>query len=467
MKKEVLSIRNFNLKYSNAVTLKDISLSLMEGESTALLGLASSGKDAFFQVVAGNEWSDYGSVHVDSMKINTASELSRYIHLINELNYSISDWTVAEYIGLVCGSFFPVFHRKRFLSDEIQTLFFELDLDMDVNRRISDLSEIEKRIIDLVKAYRKNTKILAIEDEFNGVSTDEIKLFKNIMDRLISGRMTVLIKAHSESVSSILADNFIIFKNGNIIKKCRKDFIKDDKHLEKFLLGESGLSVGRLAGKNVLSESGKSTVYRAENIAAGSRTVYDFSFSSSEVVSILALDIMKKEKVFNILAGRDIDRNTDIYIDQKKCSFTSLADFVEKRIVSSVNLGTDSEFLDKMSVGENILMPSLQKFSSFRYMFHGKKMTEMLEKQLFKDFEISSSADYDETNRRIHIMLERWYVFKPRVIVLLEPFLHCDVYGSSIIKTYIRKFTDLGTAVIIVKAREKDIVDISDRIIKI
>ena len=63
--------------------------------------------------------------------------------------------------------------------------------------------------------------------------------------------------------------------------------------------------------------------------------------------------------------------------------------------------------------------------------------------------------------------MERWYVLKPKVLILLEPFLHCDVYGTSIIKSYIKKFTDMGTAVIIIKAREKNIADISNRIIKL
>ena len=468
MKKEVLSIRNFYLKYSNAVYLKDISLSLMEGEITALVGLAGSGKDAFLQVLKGNEWSGQGTVHIDNNIINNSEELSRYVHYITELNYSISDWTIAEYIGLVTDNLFPLVQRKKILNDDIQDLFFELDLEIDVARKISDLSEIEKRIIDIVKACRKRSRILVIEDEFDGASTEDIYLFKKIMDRIIPGRMTVVVKTHSENISNILADNLLIFKNGYIAKKCRKDFIKDEKHLELFLLGESFIS------ENITEKRGRSsgdsenrTVYSVNNIITGSSESCNFSFKSGEVVSILALDIRKKEKIFNILSGREIDKKSDIYINNSKTNLSSISDFVKMRIVSSVNLGTESEFLDKMSVGENIIMPSLKKLSSFRYIFYGRKMTEMLERQIRKNSIFKDALKEDETNRRIQIMLERWFVLKPSVLVLLEPFLHCDVYGTSIIKSYIRKFTELGTVVVIVKAREKDIVDISDRIIKI
>ncbi len=469
MKKEILSVRNFNLKYSNAVNLKDISLSLMEGESTALLGLASSGKDAFLQVLTGNEWSDIGTLQIDNKKINTSEELREYVHRITEINYSISDWTIAEYIGLVSEGLFPLFNRKKSFTEEIQLLFLELGLEIDVTRKISELSELEKRVVDLVKAYRKKSRILVIEDEFDGAAADEIAVFKKIMDRLISGRMTAVIKTHSDSISSILADNFIIFKNGSVIKKCRKEYIKDDRHLEYFLLGQSGISdkkIEKHSSHSSIPESG--TAYSVNNIITEDRDKLDFSFNCGEIVSILVMNIRKKEKIFNIISGREIDKNTEIFLEQKNLTFNSISDFVKNRVVSSVNLGSNSEFLDKMSVGENIIIPSLQKLSSLRYIFYGKKMTEILENQLI----MNNSGFYknfkgDETNLRILIQLERWYVLKPKVLVFLEPFLQCDVYGASIIKSYIRKFTDIGTAVIIVKAREKDIVDISNRIIKI
>ena len=100
-------------------------------------------------------------------------------------------------------------------------------------------------------------------------------------------------------------------------------------------------------------------------------------------------------------------------------------------------------------------------------MLYGRRMAEMLEGQVKLENEYGEILKDDETNLRIQVMMERWFIFKPKVIVLLEPFLHCDVYGVSIIKSYIKKFSDIGTAVIIVKAREKDIMDISEKIIKI
>ena len=468
MKREILCIRNVNFKYSNAVHLKDISLNLMEGESTAFLGLASSGKDALLQVLVGNEWSGLGTIIIDNIKIHNSEELSHHVHRIIDLNYSISNWTVAEYIGLVEGGFFPLFLNKKKLIEDIQQLFFDLDLDIDVTKKISELSELDRKIVDLAKACRKKTKILIIEDEFDGTAVEEIIMFKRIMNRIINGKMTVIVNTHSDSVNNILADNFIIFKNGYIIKKCRKDYIKDNSHLEYLLLGYSGIS-----GKdfNINSRSGSlnnKAVYSLSNITAKNTEKLQFSFNSGETAAILTLNRKLKERIFNLLSGREIDKNIDIVLNKKPCNFNSISDFVGSRIVSGVTPGSNREFLDKMTIGENIIIPSLQKLSLFRYIFNGSKITRILEKQLKENCSgFRVNIEEDETNHRILIIMERWFVLKPKVLVLLEPFLHCDVYGASIIKSYIKKFTDMGTAVIIVKAREKDIADITSKFIKL
>ncbi len=70
-------------------------------------------------------------------------------------------------------------------------------------------------------------------------------------------------------------------------------------------------------------------------------------------------------------------------------------------------------------------------------------------------------------NELIQLTLERWRIFNPNVLVLLEPFALCDVKDVSVVKSYIKKFSQNGTTVIIVNTREEYVEDISDRIINI
>jgi len=71
------------------------------------------------------------------------------------------------------------------------------------------------------------------------------------------------------------------------------------------------------------------------------------------------------------------------------------------------------------------------------------------------------------SNDYIALTLERWYIYKPKVLILLEPFANCDIYEVSLVKAYMKRFLEIGTSVIVVKSRNEYVTDISDRIIEI
>ncbi|RHV90087.1 hypothetical protein DXA96_07725 [Lachnospiraceae bacterium OF09-33XD] len=127
--------------------------------------------------------------------------------------------------------------------------------------------------------------------------------------------------------------------------------------------------------------------------------------------------------------------------------------------------GSDYEIFEKMTVGDNLLLPSLRKIPNLDYLTSGSRITQVLsdeiESESLRSKDIVKELDF---NHHISIALDRWYVFHPNVIVLYEPFTSCDAYGVSIIMSYIKKFTNRGTAVIVVKSNLEYMEEVSDRI---
>ena len=194
----------------------------------------------------------------------------------------------------------------------------------------------------------------------------------------------------------------------------------------------------------------------------------DFYFFMGEIVTFLALDMREKERIFMVLSGRRNEEGTSYIMDSKKYGGTNTDIFAGKKIVSIKCLGSQEEIFTEMSVGENLLLPSLQKISSLEYIISSNKMSRMLTEDMKTgEAEQSEIAGNLEMNELISLTLERWYIYHPRVLVLFEPFVECDMYGVSIVKSYIKKFANRGTSVIIVKSREEYVEDISDRMIRL
>jgi len=469
MKKEMLRIHDLNMEYTTTNKLVDISMCLMAGESIGFLGLVNSGKNILIDILCGNQSTCQASFYLDGKRMINMVDLQRSVYRIIESNYLIDNWTVAEYICIVSDHSLLGILRRKMLVNKAESLIKKLELDIDANKKLKNLSELEKRLVDLVKAYSREAKILIIEDEFEGCSTQEINRFKKVLDRVIKDKMVAIINSHSDNVLQIMSDKYIIFKKGYIAKKCNKDYIRNNSHLEKFLLGTTTTSKKKnLDSYKNEQSSTREIMYSIKNMVLKEKEEIHFDFYKGEVVTILVLDIKEKKQIFDLLSGRYIEKCMEIYLEQRFCDFEDSTDFVRSKIVSVADMGGKDELLLRMSTGDNLLIPSLDKIPSLQYVFSEHKMVKMLNREVKDNIVETGDAIWQmSTNDYIVLLLERWYIYKPKVLILFEPFVHCDFYSVSLVKSYIKKFTGLGTTVIIVKSREEYIEDISDRIISI
>lgn len=282
MKKEILRISSLDYTYAAGRKLENISMCILEGESVGFLGLTYSGKDLLVRLLCGEAEADIRglNIYVDGARMSDQEELARNVYRIAASNYKIDDWTVAEYIGLVGSGWFQMLWNRRRLEEETDAYFKELGIPFDVSRKLKELTELEKRIADMVKARRHGARIVIVEDEFEGMRPESIGEFACIMKKLARESMAVIVNSHSDMVLSMLSDKYIIMKKGRIVKKCRTDYIQDGRHLEKFLLGSTIKSKKQNMDSYTLEQSEeKKTVYRVRGLRLKDGRKGDFNFS--------------------------------------------------------------------------------------------------------------------------------------------------------------------------------------------
>ncbi|MCL2865437.1 MAG: ATP-binding cassette domain-containing protein [Lachnospiraceae bacterium] len=467
MKKEVLRIQQLNYLENDTQKLVDINLYLLAGECTGFLGLIDSGKSLLTEIISGNRLANTGSIFFDGEMIADKKLYAEKVYHINPYSYFVEDWSVAEYIGLENQKFNFWVIQEKVLVNQAKLYMDELGLHIPVTKRIKELTELEKRMMNLVKAYSKHARVLIIEDEFEGCSVEEVKNYKEILNRAIGKRnMSVIINSNSDQISRILSDKYVIFKNGSIVKKCHKNYIHNNEHLEKFMLRQR-LSEGFEAQKDI-PENKHELIYSVKNLDLKTGEKHQFNFYQGEICSILTLDVKTGRRIFDYISGRKIDSNLVTYLDGKKSVFSNTQGFIRNKIVSIGQLGDPQELILGMSPGENLLIPSLNKISAWEYLrgkFRLEKMAEIqIEQQMEElDFRLDEMGANDYTT----LLLERWCIFKPKVLILYEPFSHSDTAGIALAKDYFYRFKSFGTSIVIIKSREEYIVDISDRIIHV
>lgn len=466
MRRELLKINNLNCTHTQEGKLDNISLFILEGECVGFLGLSYSGKDLLAKILSGNvERGFSGHIHIAGSD-KQQDRFKRYIYKICPANYLIGDWTVAEYLCLVESKKHRVYLRRTELENEAKEYLEKLNLKIQVTKKLKQLSEIEKRIVDFAKACYRGAKIVIIEDEFEGMSYDEIRMFARIIHRLVKERIGVIVNSYSNFVLTTLSDKYIIFSEGRIVKKCKN--INNDSEAQLYQFLQEG-QVEKETEK-YLYDKDQSEIddfwYCVKNLELRKRETAEFNINKGEIVTIISHDKIQKDKIFRALSGREKIGNTLYIINGKTYSRMDYYKLAEERIVSVKVLGSLEELFKRMSVEENLLLPSLKKFSTFDYIGFSKKIRDIIMLEMKQDTSHKGMWIKDlKINELVELTLARWYVLNPKVIVLLEPFGLCDVNGVKIVKRYLKKFSSKGTAVIVISARSEYMEGISDRII--
>ncbi len=471
MKRELLRINRLNYTHPQEGKLENISLFILEGECVGFIGLTYSGKDLLVKILSGNiECETFANIYFLNKKQSFhQKEFKKYIYRICPSNYIIGDWNVAEYLCLVKSKKSRFYLQKGEMEKEAQKYFEELCLPVHVSKKLSQLTEIEKRIVDFVKACYQGARIVIIEDEFEGMNYDEIRMFGQIIHRLSKGKIGVIVNSHSNFVLTTLSDKYIIFNEGRIVKKCKKEELHSENQLSQFLFEEQiEDSVDKKEYQLNKKEHKAVLGYCVKNLELGKGKIVEFNLKKGEIVTIISHDKMQKDKIFKALSGREKVGNTSYIINEKKYKTVDYYKLAEERIVSVKVLGSLEEIFKNMSVEENLLLPSLKKISTLDYIKFENKIRETFSMEIKHDRQLKGVCAKDlKENELIELVLARWYIFNPKVIVLLEPFGLCDVNGVAIVKRYIEKFSAKGTMVIVISARSEYMEGISDRIIDI
>ena len=178
-----VSLHHVSKKYGQKTVLKDISFSVPEGDSLAVIGPTAAGKTQLLYLLTGLTKTDEGAVEFDNKNIQLYNKEIFYQHVGFVFQDSILfNLSIRENIGfskLVTDEQLKKAIDTAELSDFIDSL--PQKLDTIVSERGTSLSGGQKQRIMLARALAINPKILLLDDFTARVDTQtEIKILKNV-----------------------------------------------------------------------------------------------------------------------------------------------------------------------------------------------------------------------------------------------------------------------------------------------
>tara|TARA_Y100000766_G_scaffold67808_1_gene56876 strand:+ start:1908 stop:2561 length:654 start_codon:yes stop_codon:yes gene_type:complete len=207
MSKEVLKISNLNYDIEKKIILKNINLSLIEGEFISIMGPSGSGKTSLLRVISGLSKQTTGEILIEGKLV--ASDQT-FIETENRnIGLVVQDKVLFPHLTVLDNIKFGI-NNRDISNNKITAMMSKFKIEDLQDQYPHELSGGEGQRVALARTLITNPKILLLDEPFNGLD-DKLKseIYPDIQSILEENKVTTIMVSHNnEEVQELSHRNF-------------------------------------------------------------------------------------------------------------------------------------------------------------------------------------------------------------------------------------------------------------------
>lgn len=468
-RQELLRMERISKSFSGVQVLKDVDLTLYQGEVLGLVGENGAGKSTLMNLLTSVFPKDTGNITYKGQPFLPRNSLEAQIAGISFIHQELdlfSNLSVMEnmFIELMPTKFGFVADRAK-MKQIAQKAIDEVGGGLELNTLVENLEMGKRQLLEIAKALSKNASIIIFDEPTTSLSASEKqKLFEVIESLRAKGTSIIYISHHLDEVFR-LCNRIMVMRNGqNVITLDNQNLTKEQ--LIAYMVGRELGAVYPYIEKHP-----GDVVLRANHLARGSE-VQDVSFEvrKGEVVGMFGLMGAGRSEMLRAVFGLDpIDGGTvevkgklvDHPTPQKSIAL-GMAFLTENR-------RSEGLFLDK-TVTNNLMIANLKEMSNkFGFMddHESDKMSrDMVERLMIKTYnkDVQVTRKLSGGNQQ-KIVIGKWLMIKPDIFLLDEPTRGIDVGAKREIYELINDLASDGSTIFMVSSEMEELMGVCDRIL--
>jgi len=234
-----LSVENLRKSYKKRVVIRDVTLSLRQGEVVALLGPNGSGKTTTFYAIAGLIYPEGGHVKIDGRDV-TALPMYRRAKLgVGYLPQEMSIFrgmSVEDNIMAILDISKDDRHKRR---ERLEELLSEFSIEHLRRAPALALSGGERRRVEIARCLAAHPKYLLLDEPFAGVDPISVGDIRHLVADLKKRGIGVLITDHNVRETLEIVDRAYILHDGQVLMSGTPDEVVSNENVRRVYLGEN------------------------------------------------------------------------------------------------------------------------------------------------------------------------------------------------------------------------------------
>lgn len=466
----IIEFNNITKTFGGTVALNDVSLGIEKGKATGLVGENGAGKSTLVKICAGVFTPEKGEIIFQGEKQNISSPEHAERLGISFVHQEIpicNNLTVAQNIFL--GPDIPGkmgFPDKEYMHRKTIELFNKFEIDLDPGRPVSQCSMGQKQLIMIARSISREAQFILMDEPTTALSPNEVEVLYDVIERLKKDGISILFISHRLNEVMKVSDRICVLKDGDYVGDLNSKEATEDKIASMMVGRDVKMVVEKETKKNISSE----TALEVKNLSHKKLDLEDINFklNKGEVIGIAGLQGAGRTDLARCIVGNYTPDSGEIYVNGEKVTIESPSDAIENGIGYLPEDKSSLGLFQALDVKTNMSIAHIDEFGQGLFINQSgiRKAAEKYQRELnIKMSSINQSIRDLSGGNQQKVLLARWLIVQPDILILDEPTQGIDVGTKTEIRKLILNLVEQGYSIIIISSEMLEVMAISDRIL--
>ncbi len=471
----LLKIQDVSKSFAGVRVLKNVSLNVRPGTVHSLMGENGAGKSTLMKCLFGIYKQDAGKFFLNGKEFNFTDAHNALQHGVSmvhqELNQVLQRNVMDNiWLGRFPGKLGLVDERK--MRQLTQSLFDHLGIQVYLEQKLVDLSVSQRQMIEIAKAVSYKAQMIVLDEPTSSLTENEVEKLFGIIKTLKNEGCGIIYISHKMDEIFRISDDVTILRDGGYGGTYPVSELDMDKII-KLMVGRD-LS-HRFPPKT--NEPGEVVVEFKNMISEYPPRVNDVSFSlrKGEILGLYGLIGARRTELLELIFGLREKRSGAIYYHVKEHNGNHVRELdnstPQKSIKNGFILVTEERrangIFTMANLNANTTVANLRAYTSKGGILDLHRMRRDTGQQL-QSLKVKArdqkSLIYELSGgNQQKVILGRWLLLEPDILLLDEPTRGIDVGAKYEIYQLIIKLAQSGKSIVMVSSEMPELLGIADR----
>lgn len=468
----VVAMRDISITFPGVKALDGVNFTMLPGEVHALMGENGAGKSTLIKALTGVYDIDSGAITVDGVPQRFSTPRQAQDAGISTVYQEVNlcpNLTVGE--NILLGREARRFGRIRYraLHDQAHALLSQLELDVDPRSTLGNHPIAVQQLVAIARATAVSAKVLILDEPTSSLDAEEVRELFRVIRRLRDAGTAVLFVSHFLDQVYEIADRMTVLRNGKAVGEW--PVAELDRHrLIAAMLGRELDVLDAIADEasELDVDEAAAPIVTVEQIERAPRVQpTDLAFRKGEVVGLAGLLGSGRTELARLVFGADRASGGRITVDGARASIRSPRAAIAHSFAFTSENRKGEGIVADLSVRENLVL-ALQARRGFARPLSTRTKNDLVARYIDMLDIRPANPDIPIKNlsggNQQKVLLARWLITQPRLLILDEPTRGIDVGAKAQIQKLITELSADGMAVLFISAELDEVARISNRI---